>query len=48
MHVTKLITKLHQMRGIAGDDLIAAKEKSKVYYDNKINPQIFEIDFYFH
>ena len=29
MYMTKLINKLHQMRGIARDNLIAAKEKSK-------------------
>ena len=35
------------MRGIARDNIIAAKEKSKVYYDKKINPQNFKVgDFY--
>ena len=43
MYMTKLITKLHQMHSIARDNLIAAKEKSKVYYDKKINPQNFKI-----
>ena len=42
-HMTKLITKLHEMRGIARWNLIAAKEKSKEYYNRKINPQNFEI-----
>ena len=41
MCMKKLITKLHEMRGIAGQNLIAAKEKSKEYYDRKINPQNF-------
>ena len=31
------------MRGIARQNLIAAKEKSKEYYDKKINPQNFKI-----
>ena len=43
MYLTKLITKLHEMRGIARQNLIAAKEKSKEYYDRKINPQNFKI-----
>ena len=43
MYMTKLITKLHEMRGIARQNLIAAKEKSKEYYDRKINPQNFKI-----
>ena len=34
------------MRSIARDDLIAAKEKSKVYYDKKINQQNFKIGDY--
>ena len=46
MYMTKLITKLHQRRGIARDNLTAAKEKSKVYYDKKINPQNFKIGDY--
>ena len=41
--MTKLITKLHEMHGIARQNLIAAKEKSKKYYDKKINPQNFKI-----
>ena len=41
--MTKLNTKLHEMRGIARQNLIAAKEKSKEYYDIKINPQNFNI-----
>ena len=41
MYMTKLITKLHEMRAIARQNLIAAKEKSKEYYDRKINPQNF-------
>ena len=43
MYMTKLITKLHGMRGIARQNLIAAKEKSKEYYDKKINLQNFKI-----
>ena len=43
MYLTKLITKLHEMRGIARQDLITAKEKSKEYYDRKIIPQNFKI-----
>ena len=35
------------MRGIARDNLIAAKEKSKVYYEKKINPQNLKIDYVF-
>ena len=31
------------MRGIARQNLIAAEEKSKEYYDRKINPQNFKI-----
>ena len=46
IYMTKLITKLHQMRSIARNNLIATKEKSKVYYDNKINPQNFIIGDY--
>ena len=43
MYMKKLIKKLHEMRGIARQNLIAAKEKSKEYYDRKINPQNFKI-----
>ena len=43
MYLTKLITKLHEMRGIARQNLITAKEKSKEYYDRKIKPQNFKI-----
>ena len=43
MYMTKLITKLHEMRGIARQNLIAAKQKSTEYYDRKINPQNFKI-----
>ena len=43
MYMIKLITKLHEMRGIARQNLIAAKEKSMEYYDRKINPQNFKI-----
>ena len=43
MYMTKLITKLHEMRGIARQNLIPAEEKSKEYYDRKINPQNFKI-----
>ena len=42
MYLTKLITKLHEMRGTARQNLIAAKEISKEYYDRKINPQNFK------
>ena len=41
--LTKLVTKLHEMRGIARQNLIAPKEKSKEYYDRQINPQNFKI-----
>ena len=34
------------MRGIARDNLIEVKEKSKLYYDKKINPQNFKIGDY--
>ena len=43
MYMTKLVTKLHEMRGITRQNLIAAKEKSKGYYDRKINPQNFKV-----
>ena len=43
MYLTKLITKLHEMRGIARQNLIAPKEKLKEYYDRKINLQNFKI-----
>ena len=43
MYITKLITKLHEMRGIARQNLIEAKQKSKEYYNRKINPQNFKI-----
>ena len=43
MYMTKLITKLHEMRGIAKQNLIASKEKSKEYYDRRIIPQNFKI-----
>ena len=43
MYLTKLITKLHEMRRIERQNLIAAKEKSKEYQDRKINPQNFKI-----
>ena len=41
--MTKLITKLHEMCEIVRKTLIAAEEKSKEYYDRKINPQNFQI-----
>ena len=43
MYMIKLITKLHEMRRIARQNLIAAEEKSKEYYDRKINPQNLKI-----
>ena len=43
MYTTKLITKLHEIRGIGRQNLTAAKEKSKEYYDRKINPENFKI-----
>ena len=43
MHMMKLITKLHGMRGIARQNSIAGKEKSKEYYNRKINPKNFKI-----
>ena len=43
MYMTKLITKLHEMRGVARQNLKAAKEKSKEYYDRIIRPQNFKI-----
>ena len=41
MYVTKLITKLHDVRGITRQNLLTAKEKSKEYYGRKANPQNF-------
>ena len=41
-YMIKLIIKLHEMREIARQNLITAKEKSKEYYDRKINPQNFK------
>ena len=32
------VTQLHEMRIQARENLISAKEKSKLYYDKKINP----------
>ena len=45
MYMTKLITKLHEMRGIAKQNLIASKEKLKEYQDRRINPQNFLIGY---
>ena len=42
-YLTKLITRLHEMRGIARQNIINGKEKSKFYYDKNINPQNFKI-----
>ena len=42
-YLTKLITRLHEMRGIARQNLINAKEKSKFYYDKNINLQDFKV-----
>ena len=39
--MAKIITKLHKIRGIARKNLITTKEKSKEYYERKINPQNF-------
>ena len=32
------VTQLHAMRTQARENIISAKEKSKIYYDKKINP----------
>ena len=42
-YLKKLITCLHEIRGIARQNLINAKEKSKFYYDKNINPQNFKV-----
>ena len=43
-YLIKLITRLHEIRAIGRDNLIAAKEKSKKYYDRNISPQNFNVD----
>ena len=43
-YLIKLVTRLHEIRAIARDNLIAAKEKSKKYYDRNVSPQNFNVD----
>ena len=40
----KLITRLQEIRAIAGDNLITAKERLKKYYDINISPRNFNVD----
>ena len=37
-YLINFVTQLHEMRIQARENLISAKEKSKIYYDKKINP----------
>ena len=37
-YLINFVTQLHEMRTQARENLISAKEKSKIYYDKKINP----------
>ena len=37
-YLINFVTQLHEMRTQARENLISAKEKSKIYYDEKINP----------
>ena len=37
-YLITFVTQLHEMRIQARENLISAKEKSKIYYDKKINP----------
>ena len=37
-YLINFVTQLHEMRTQARENLISAKEKSKLYYDKKINP----------
>ena len=43
-YLIKLVTRIHEIRAIARDNLIAAKEKSKKCYDRNISPQNFNVD----
>ena len=44
IYIIKLIARLHEIRAISRNNLIAAKEKSKKYYDRKISPQNLNVD----
>ena len=37
-YLIKFVTQLHEMRTRARENLISAKERSKMYHDRKINP----------
>ena len=37
-NLRNFVTQLHEMRSQARENLISEKEKSKIYYDKKINP----------
>ena len=37
-YLIHFVTQLHEMRTQARENIISAKEKSKLYYDKKINP----------
>ena len=37
-YLINFVTQLHEMRTQARENLISAKEKSKIYYDKKISP----------
>ena len=37
-YLINFVTQLHEMRTQARENLISAKEKSKLYHDKKINP----------
>ena len=42
-YLTNLSTKLLELRKLANDNLVSAKEVSKRYYDRKVNVQEFKI-----
>ena len=47
-YVKNLVTRLNSIQKLAFDFLVASKEKSKKYYDRKINPRNFKVgDFVF-
>ena len=37
-YLISFVTQLHKMRTQAGENLVSAKEKSKIYFDIEINP----------
>jgi len=45
-YLTKLFNKIRDVQGLAKENLNAAKQRSKHYYDKKINPRMFNIGDY--